>query len=63
LLSDALVALAAAGGTAVVQAAGTDLRADFRERVATWFGRGDAEREHAELERLNISGQFAGQFG
>ncbi|WP_369524680.1 hypothetical protein [Streptomyces agglomeratus] len=26
---------------------------DFRQRVAAWFGRGDAQREHDELERLD----------
>ncbi|MFE2104248.1 hypothetical protein, partial [Streptomyces sp. NPDC059468] len=26
---------------------------DFRQRVAGWFGRGDAQREHEELERLD----------
>ncbi|MFE1767106.1 hypothetical protein ACFW81_23180 [Streptomyces angustmyceticus] len=45
--------LAAAGGAAVVQAAGTDLWAGFRQRVARLFGRGDTRREQAELERLD----------
>ncbi|OEJ28976.1 hypothetical protein AS594_35720 [Streptomyces agglomeratus] len=53
MLVEALTALAAAGGTAVVQAAGTDVWGDFRQRVAGWFGRGDAQREHEELERLD----------
>ncbi|MER5567915.1 hypothetical protein ABT083_17155 [Streptomyces goshikiensis] len=52
MLAETLVALAAAGGTAVVQAAGKDMWAEFRQQIARWFGRGDAEREQAELERL-----------
>ncbi|UYB37820.1 hypothetical protein SLV14_000104 [Streptomyces sp. Je 1-4] len=47
------MALAAAGGAAVVQAAGTDLWAGFRQRVAQLLGRGDTQREQAELERLD----------
>ncbi|MEU1815437.1 hypothetical protein ABZ543_09590 [Streptomyces roseifaciens] len=53
MLSEALTAAAAAGGTAVVQTAGTDAWNGLRERVARWFGRGDATREHGELERLD----------
>ncbi|MFE6839351.1 hypothetical protein ACFVFI_31550 [Streptomyces sp. NPDC057705] len=53
MLVEALTALAAAGGSAVVQAAGTDAWAGFRQAVARWFGRGDAEQERAELERLD----------
>ncbi|MFH8789777.1 hypothetical protein [Streptomyces roseoverticillatus] len=53
MLSEALVTVAAAGGTAVVQAAGTDAWTGLRERVARWFGRGDEARERAELERLD----------
>jgi hypothetical protein len=53
VLAEALTALAAAGGTAVVQAAGTDAWAGFRSRVAKWFGRGDTKREQAMLERLD----------
>jgi hypothetical protein len=49
---ESLTALAAAGGNAVMQAAGTDAWESFRKRVARIFGRGDTEREHAELERL-----------
>jgi hypothetical protein len=52
LAEEALAALAAAGGTAVVQAAGTDAWAGFRSRVAKWFARGDTEREQIALERL-----------
>ncbi|MFF7263639.1 tetratricopeptide repeat protein [Streptomyces sp. NPDC008159] len=52
-------ALTAAGGTAVVRAAGggtgtpTDSWAGLRRAVAAWFARGDAERERAELDRLD----------
>ena len=53
MLAEALTALAAAGGTAVVQAAGNDAWAGFRARVAKWFARGDAEREQVVLERLD----------
>jgi len=53
VLAEALTALAAAGGTAVVQAAGKDAWAGFRGRVAKWFARGDPEREHVALERLD----------
>ncbi|MGW2740736.1 hypothetical protein [Streptomyces sp. NPDC001450] len=53
VLPEALVGLATAGGTAVVQAAGTEAWAAFRQRVATWFGRGDAGRESGELARLD----------
>ena len=53
VLAEALTALAAAGGTAVVQAAGNDAWAGFRSRVAKWFGRGDAGRERVALERLD----------
>ena len=53
MLAEALTALAAAGGTAVVQAAGTDAWAGFRSRVAKWFARGDARREQVALERLD----------
>ncbi|QLE72556.1 hypothetical protein FGW37_13955 [Streptomyces rectiverticillatus] len=53
MLSEALTAAAAAGGTAVVQAAGTDAWTGLRERVAQWFGRGDETRERVELERLD----------
>lgn len=53
MLEDALVALATAGGTAVVQAAGTQAWDGFRARMARLLGRGDGERERAELERLD----------
>ncbi|MFH9068914.1 hypothetical protein [Streptomyces alboflavus] len=53
MLEQALVVLAEAGGTAVVQAAGTDTWTGLRQAVARWFGRGNSEREQAELERLD----------
>ncbi|MEU2551381.1 hypothetical protein ABZ589_06715 [Streptomyces sp. NPDC013313] len=53
MLSEAMTALAAAGGTAVVQAAGTDAWAGIRQQVARWFGRGNPQREQVELERLD----------
>ncbi|MGW7257764.1 hypothetical protein [Streptomyces sp. NPDC054834] len=55
MLEQALTALAAMGGAAVVQAAGTDAWGGFRAAVARWFGRGSAEREGAEIERLERS--------
>ncbi|MCA1219384.1 hypothetical protein [Streptomyces sp. 8L] len=60
MLSEAMTALAAAGGTAVAQAAGTEAWAGIRRQVARWFGRGDPRREHAELERLDrTAGELA----
>ncbi|MGW2917826.1 hypothetical protein ACWDBF_08175 [Streptomyces angustmyceticus] len=53
MLPEAMVALATAGGTAVVQAAGTEAWGALRQHVAGWFGRGDAAREAGELERLD----------
>ncbi|MCQ8828787.1 hypothetical protein [Streptomyces malaysiensis] len=53
MLEQALTALAAAGGTAVAQAAGTETWTALRQAVARWFGRGDSRRERAELERLD----------
>jgi hypothetical protein len=53
MLPEALTALAAAAGTAVVQAAGTDAWKGIRERVARLFARGDARRESAESQRLD----------
>ncbi|MEV4454689.1 hypothetical protein [Microbispora sp. NPDC049633] len=48
-----LAAAVAAGGTAVVQAAGTDAWVIVRQRVAKVLGRDDPEREQAELTRLD----------
>ncbi|MGW3650032.1 hypothetical protein [Streptomyces sp. NPDC000878] len=53
MLPEVLVALAASGGTAVVQAAGTEAWGQLSGRVAQWLGRGHARAEEAELERLN----------
>lgn len=53
MLEQALIALATSGGTAVVQAAGTDAWAGLRRAVARWLGRGDTQREQVELERLD----------
>ncbi|MGW1559552.1 hypothetical protein ACWCQ1_23955 [Streptomyces sp. NPDC002144] len=58
MLEQTLMALAAAGGAAVVRAAGTDAWTELRAAVARWFGRGDGKRERAELERLD---QTAGE--
>ncbi|MGG2464900.1 hypothetical protein ACO0M4_34960 [Streptomyces sp. RGM 3693] len=55
MVEEALTAVAAAGGTAVVQAAGTEAWAGLRQAAARWFGRGDARRERTELERLDRS--------
>ncbi|MDX3534175.1 hypothetical protein PV721_07310 [Streptomyces sp. MB09-01] len=55
MLPEALLALATAGGTAVVQAAGTDAWDSFRAQVAGWFGRGDTDRASGELVRLDRS--------
>jgi hypothetical protein len=52
-----MTALAAAGGTAIVQAAGTDAWEGFRQQIARFFGRGDHQRELAELERLDQTAQ------
>lgn len=53
MLSEAMTALAAAGGTTVVQAATTDAWAGLRQQLGRWLGRGDLQRENAELERLD----------
>ncbi|MFF3676266.1 hypothetical protein ACFYYS_20145 [Streptomyces sp. NPDC002120] len=53
MLDAALAALAAAGGAAVVQAAGTDEWNGLRSGVARLLGRGDEAREQAELARLD----------
>ena len=63
MLSEALTALAAAGGTAVVQAAGTDAWTGFRARVAKWFARGDTGREQVALERLDRTAAALGAAG
>ncbi|WP_308346480.1 hypothetical protein [Streptomyces sp. ISL-66] len=53
MLVEALTAVAALGGGAVVQAAGTDAWLVVRERAAALLGRGDTARGRAELERLD----------
>lgn len=53
MLEETLVMLATAGGTAVVQAAGTQAWDGLRTRVARLLGRGNDVRERAELERLD----------
>lgn len=53
MLDEAMAALAAAGGTAVVQAAGTDAWHRLRDRVAQLFGRSDEDCRQVQLERLN----------
>lgn len=53
MLPEVLVALATSGGTAVVQAAGTEAWDQLSGRVAQWLGRGHTRAEEAELERLN----------
>lgn len=57
VLVEAMTVLAAAGGGAVAQAAGTDAWNGLRRRVADLFGRGDAARQRAELERLDHTAQ------
>ncbi len=55
MLTEALTALAAAGGTAVVQAAGTDAWEGFQRRVAKIFSHGNTEREGAEMKLLELT--------
>ncbi|GKQ34174.1 hypothetical protein [Streptomyces sp. A012304] len=53
MLTEALVAVAAGGGMAVVQAAGSDTWVGFRARCARLVGRGDGGREAEALDRLD----------
>ncbi|MEV7109257.1 hypothetical protein [Streptomyces anulatus] len=53
MLTESLAALAAAGGAAVVSAAGTELWETFRSQVATLLGRGNDATERITLERLD----------
>ncbi|MER5758903.1 hypothetical protein [Streptomyces sp. NPDC002082] len=53
MLVESLTALALAGGTAVVQAAGTDAWNGLRRRIGDLFAHGEAARADAELERLD----------
>ncbi|MFI9115849.1 hypothetical protein [Streptomyces venezuelae] len=55
MVAEELAALAAAGGAAVVQAAGTGAWQGLRQSVAEWFARGDGDRRRVELERLDHS--------
>ncbi len=55
MLAEALTALAAAGGTAVVSAMATDAWSVVRIRTARLLGRGEEEREAAAAERLNCA--------
>lgn len=63
MLAETLAALAQAGGSAVVQAVGTDVWTGFRRRAANLFGRGDARRELTELERLDRTASALGTAG
>jgi hypothetical protein len=45
MLAEAFTALAAASGSAVIQAAGTDAWEGFRRQVARLLGQGDQQRE------------------
>nr|WP_033277342.1 hypothetical protein [Actinospica acidiphila] len=53
MLAEALLALAATGGAAIVQAAGTDAWQGVRSGIARVLGRGEEARERGELERLD----------
>ncbi|QKW01698.1 hypothetical protein [Streptomyces sp. NA02536] len=53
MLVEALLALAAAGGGAIVQAAGTDAWNGVRSAIARMLGRGEEVREQEELARLD----------
>ena len=53
MLAEELAALAATGGTAVIQAAGTDLWVTFREGAARLLGRGRQRQTEAALEQLD----------
>ncbi|MFE5595668.1 hypothetical protein [Streptomyces sp. NPDC056549] len=55
MLAEGLAVLAAAGGAAVVQAAGTSAWQGLQQSVAQWFARGDGTRQRVELERLDRS--------
>jgi hypothetical protein len=64
MLEEALVALAAAGGTALVEAAATDAWTKAKERFAQLLGRGDQQRavvvegrlERTRAELLPLTG-------
>lgn len=63
MLEEALAAVAAAGGTAVVQAAGTDAWGGLRQRLARLLGRADDRRERAELEQLDRTAELLAAAG
>lgn len=52
MLAETLTALAAAGGAAVAQAAGTDAWSGFRQGMARLIGQGDPEREQDATRQL-----------
>ncbi|MFD3532225.1 hypothetical protein [Streptomyces sp. NPDC058664] len=52
---DELMALTAAAGAALVQAAGTDAWAGMRTWTGRWWGRLGEQRQRAELERLDAA--------
>jgi hypothetical protein len=53
MLAEAMAALAATCGNAVVQAACTDAWTGFRKKLAGLLGRGDRQRVDVELEKLD----------
>ncbi|GFH37925.1 hypothetical protein SCWH03_41650 [Streptomyces pacificus] len=61
MVGSEVMALAAAGGMAVVQAAGTDAWTVLRDRIARLLGRGDDALQSRELERLDHSASLLGQ--
>ncbi|MCX4489911.1 hypothetical protein OG890_39165 [Streptomyces anulatus] len=52
-MDELLMVLAAAGGTVVVQAAGTDAWPGLQLSLARWIGQGIEQSEQAALERLD----------
>ncbi|MFB7446112.1 hypothetical protein ACFC01_49030 [Streptomyces mirabilis] len=60
MLDESLVVLAAVGGTAVVQVAGTDAWRGLQLSLARWIGRGNERREQVELERLDQTASALG---
>ena len=55
MLDEALTTLAAAGGTAVVQAAGTDMWVSVRDRIARLFGRKETPQDRLMMEQLELT--------
>ncbi|MDH6523104.1 hypothetical protein M2163_000390 [Streptomyces sp. SAI-135] len=60
-MDPALLALASAGGAALVQAMATDAWTAVRDGAARVLGRGDADRESRALERLDLSHNLVSQ--